>query len=158
MDWSRSQRVGRRWETRLLIFQKLEIKVGNHPAFIQIGDDVLLSRGETTETDIFDKSTLNRSVNDVGKLDQEVDKSQVAMNVLNPYIGKVISMWEEEAVGKDCSSIVRFKDARRHRMKVLVQWYYNVSRKHFPVQFHFTLPRNSPYVDPKEIGCTSFER
>lgn len=126
-----------------LYFQKLEIKVGNHPALIQIGDNVLLSRGDTTETDVFDKSTLNRSINDdAGNQDQEVvDKSQVAMNTLNPYIGKVISMWEEEAVGTDSSSIVRYKDTRRSKMKVLVQWYYNVSVQATCSQSNFILAR-----------------
>lgn len=105
-----------------LYFQKLEMKVGNHPALIQIGDDVLLSRGDEDEEDVFDKTTLNGSVRTDSN--RNVDKSEVAMNSLNPYVGKVIAMWEEDAVETDCSSVVKHKDERRTRMKALIQWYY----------------------------------
>jgi len=110
-----------------LFFKKLEIKVGNHPALIEVGDNVLLSRGDASEADVFDKSTLNRSISDGGAEEQQVDKSDIAMNTLHPYVGKVISMWEEDIVGKDSSVVVKYKDPRRNRMKVLIQWYYNVS-------------------------------
>ena len=111
-----------------LYYNKLEINVGNHPALIQIGDDILLSSYDTAEADVFDKTVLvNRSI-DVNN-SKDADKSNVAMNELKPFVGKVVSMWEEGAAvgnsGKNC--IVKHNDSRRGKMKALFQWYYKVS-------------------------------
>jgi len=116
-----------------LFYSKLEINVGNHPALIQIGDDILLSSYDTAEADVFDKTVLvNRSI-DVNN-SKDADRSNVAMNELKPFVGKVVSMWEEGAAnakpsvgnsGKNC--IVKYSDIRRGKMKALFQWYYKVS-------------------------------
>jgi len=116
-----------------LYYSKLEINVGNHPALIQIGDDILLSSYDTAEADVFDKTVLvNRSI-DVNN-SKDADRSNVAMNELKPFVGKVVSMWEEGAAnakpsvgnsGKNC--IVKHNDSRRGKMKALFQWYYKVS-------------------------------
>lgn len=113
-----------------LYFDKLEMKVGDHPALIQTGDNILLSSGDTSAEDVFDKATVTRSI--MGGGDQDLnDRANVAMNKLKPFVGKVKAMWEEDAVdSKDKKStttnVVRHDDDRRNRMKVLVQWYYKV--------------------------------
>lgn len=109
-----------------LYFDKLEMKVGDHPALIQTGDNVLLSSGDTSAEDVFDKATVTRSIMGVGDQDLN-DRANVAMNKLKPFVGKVKAMWEEDADKKSTSSnVVKHDDDRRNRMKVLVQWYYKV--------------------------------
>lgn len=114
-----------------LYFDKLEMKVGDHPALIQTGDNILLSSGDTSAEDVFDKATVTRSIMG-GAGDQDLnDRANVAMNKLKPFVGKVKAMWEEDTVdSKDkksmSSNMVRHDDDRRNRMKVLVQWYYKV--------------------------------
>jgi hypothetical protein len=115
-----------------LFYNKFEIKVGNHPALIQTGDNILLSSDDTAEADVIDKTVVTRSI-DVN--DGEVaDKTKLAMNELKPFVGKVVSMWEEGAATLSASTfhtggrndIVRYNDERRSKMKVLIQWYYKV--------------------------------
>jgi len=115
-----------------LFYNKFEIKVGNHPALIQTGDNILLSSDDTAEADVIDKIVVTRSI-DVN--DGEVaDKTKLAMNELKPFVGKVVSMWEEGAATLSASTfhtggrndIVRYNDERRSKMKVLIQWYYKV--------------------------------
>lgn len=109
-----------------LYFDKLEMKVGDHPALIQTGDNILLSSGDTSAEDVFDKATVTRSIMGVGDQDLN-DRANVAMNKLKPFVGKVKAMWEEDADKKSTSSnVVKHEDDRRNRMKVLVQWYYKV--------------------------------
>lgn len=109
-----------------LYFDKLEMKVGDHPALIQTGDNILLSSGDTSAEDVFDKATVTRSIMGVGDQDHN-DSANVAMNKLKPFVGKVKAMWEEDADKKSTSSnVVKHEDDRRNRMKVLVQWYYKV--------------------------------
>lgn len=109
-----------------LYFDKFEMKVGDHPALIQTGDNILLSSGDASAEDVFDKATVTRSIMGVGDQDLN-DRANVAMNKLKPFVGKVKAMWEEDADKKSTSSnVVKHDDDRRNRMKVLVQWYYKV--------------------------------
>lgn len=110
-----------------LYYDALEIKVGNHPAVIRIGDDVLLSSDDTAEADVFDKvtRTVNRNIDNGGSKRTSVN---VAMNELTPYIGKVEEMWEEGARKSNKGQGSSVDDvSRTNRMKLLIRWYYKVS-------------------------------
>lgn len=130
-----------------LYFDKIEIMVGGHPALIQVGDNVLLSSYDTEESDVFDKTLVNRSIV-LGY--EKLDKTKVAMNGLNPFIGKVESMWEEGfSVGKKKDSkkyneTVKCKDKRIQRMKVLIRWYYKVRATLLTDQSYFYFQEGSP--------------
>ena len=116
-----------------LYYDNLEIKVGDHPALIQVGDDILLSSDDTEEADVFDKTTVNRNNIDVDLVAGKAD-SNVAMNQLRPFVGKVEAMWEVGAGrastggAKKGDDVVNKDDDRRNKMKLRVRWYYKVRR------------------------------
>ncbi len=122
-------------------YQRVEINVGNHPGLVALGDYVLISSADHEEEDLRDKKqpiarpppnveSRNAVVNDMTANSDDEDhvlnstlkseeKMEVAMNSLDPYIGRVEEMWEEPKVDK--------KEKNPYsRMKIVVKWLFKV--------------------------------
>ncbi len=133
----------------VLYYQKVEIVVGGHPAVIKVGDDVLVSSDDFSERDLLDKGPTALILKNLGEenggnddsstkdgqdRDDSMDKvkpQHVAMNKLKPFIGRVLSMWEEGVTSStkaEANDVVDATDDRKDRMKVKIQWYYKVSQ------------------------------
>ena len=94
--------------TNYTYFKQIEIRVGNHPALINVGDYVLLNSGATDDDDdLYDSvvplngesmATVAIQTNICGKGKHATgqggqSKMSVAMNSLNPYIGQIENFW-----------------------------------------------------------------
>ena len=127
-------------------YQKIELNVGDHPALVQVGDHVLISSSDYEDDELHDKpandklhlspvNTESRSAAVRDMMKDEIDddneedevlnstlrseqKIEVAMNSLDPYIGRVEEMWEEP------------KSSEKHgpfsKMKYRVRWFFKV--------------------------------
>lgn len=89
-------------------FKQIEIRVGNHPALINVGDYVLLNSGATDDDDdLYDSVIpLNGKSNATVAIRRSIggkpkyaggqsgqSKTSVAMNSLNPYVGLIENFW-----------------------------------------------------------------
>ena len=82
-------------------YKTIEIRVGNHPALLHVGDYVLLHSGSTdNEEDLYDavmplkvrgENVTVASRSTLGSKGKS--RENVSMNALNPYIGQIENFW-----------------------------------------------------------------
>jgi hypothetical protein len=162
-------------------YQKLELNVGNHPAKVQVGDVVLITSSDYDENELHDNaqkiesSTVNTKSrseivnNMVGNEDDDneedaddsdkvlnstllsEEKMDIAMNSLDPYIGRIEEMWEEPKLKKEKDEV----EYPFSRMKFRVRWFYKVrDGKYFYIsQFKYVFDDLTLLLHFLESGC-----
>mmetsp|Transcript_14988 Transcript_14988/g.18281 ORF Transcript_14988/g.18281 Transcript_14988/m.18281 type:complete len:739 (+) Transcript_14988:189-2405(+) len=119
-------------------YQKLEIRVGDHPALLSQGDFVLISSCDYKEEQLFDRQRTPVNMNSRSKVmhgmteknDDEImnstlrsdEMTEVAMNKLDPYVGRVEEMWEDPLGDEEEGD-----DDPHLRMNFRVRWFFKKS-------------------------------